>query len=522
MNQIASAVVSRRSLLQGAGALSVASMLGMSMSACSSDSSSGGKFTGNLTFLLPGTVPTGWQNVQSEINKRLKKDLGFTIQPQFISWADYGTQSLLRFTSGAKFDTALQARWLNMAQLASDKALVDVGSKVGSYKNLSATIDPKILESNHWGDALYGIPQVNSAARLHHFGIRQDLAEELGFGEINDFETLERFFYAVRQKKSGMIPLGLNTNSSKQTTFGPVTPILNAWAWENPNAFGWSFTGDSMLFAFAADAGTSGSSNPIPFWEQDGVRDALDRVRKYNQDGIINKDILNLDATAEQGLFTSGKTAATWAITDGTTSNYLTTLKKAVPTAAMANIAPLKGGLSAKPLQNFQADNFVVLNTHGQSNDSALALQDWASIKQNYDLISYGIEGTDWVAQGENGVEFKSSYNFPAFALSWRIPLFRSPSTMSETEKQIFDWSKDTDNFTLDPFAAFIPDVEPVKSENTQMTAVMTQYAKPLFAGVVDVDKGLDALKKAADRAGIDKLQAELAKQADAYAKAHQ
>ena len=59
----------------------------------------------------------------------------------------------------------------------------------------------------------------------------------------------------------------------------------------------------------------------------------------------------------------------------------------------------------------------------------------------------------------------------------------------------------------------------PVKNENTQLAAVMTQYCKPLFAGAVDVVQGLDNLKKACDRAGLAKVQAELAKQADAYLK---
>jgi putative aldouronate transport system substrate-binding protein len=42
----------------------------------------------------------------------------------------------------------------------------------------------------------------------------------------------------------------------------------------------------------------------------------------------------------------------------------------------------------------------------------------------------------------------------------------------------------------------------------------MTKYGNPLFIGAVDVDKGLDDLKKA-----LAKLQAEMAKQADAYLK---
>jgi len=53
----------------------------------------------------------------------------------------------------------------------------------------------------------------------------------------------------------------------------------------------------------------------------------------------------------------------------------------------------------------------------------------------------------------------------------------------------------------------------------SQVSAAMTQYGNPLWIGAVDVDKGLDALKKAVEKAGLADLQAELEKQANAYLK---
>jgi putative aldouronate transport system substrate-binding protein len=47
----------------------------------------------------------------------------------------------------------------------------------------------------------------------------------------------------------------------------------------------------------------------------------------------------------------------------------------------------------------------------------------------------------------------------------------------------------------------------------------MARFGQPLFAGAVDVDRGLSDLKKACENAGVTKVQAELAKQGDAYLK---
>jgi putative aldouronate transport system substrate-binding protein len=62
--------------------------------------------------------------------------------------------------------------------------------------------------------------------------------------------------------------------------------------------------------------------------------------------------------------------------------------------------------------------------------------------------------------------------------------------------------------------------VTPVREAAAAMNNVIIQHANPLFFGVVDVDGQLDQLKSAADAAGLDALQAEMEKQADAYLKA--
>jgi len=513
-----SPMLSRRGLLAAGGGLSVAALL-----AAAGCSDSGDKKSGDtLTLLLPGNAPEGWEAVLAEVNKKLKADLGFTIAPQFIAWSNYANQALLKFTAGENFDTALQARWLNMTQLVSSKAIVAVDDLLasGKYANLTGTLDAKLIEQNKWSGKLYGIPQVNSAARFHHFNIRQDLAEKYGFSEIADYQTLERYWYAIKQKEKDVIPLAVASNMPKLTVAFFPTGWLNESSWENPHTSVQSFTGTSMPFVMAADAKQTGSSRPVPFWEAPGMVDALRAVRRYYLDGIINHDALNTDSKTLQAQFEAGRYAARWAMTDGLSSQSVGPLTKAVPTARLANVMPLRGGLTSKPNQTFQADNFLVLNAKGQSNEKAMQLEDWVSIKANHDLVEYGIEGKDWKPVGSDKYEALTKYSsFPGFALSWRAKLELKIKDITESEDKIFTWAQNYDNFTVDTFARFIPDPEPVKRENTQITAAMTQYANPLFIGAVDVDKGLDNLKKALQSAGLDKLQAEMEKQADAYLK---
>ncbi|NDL57199.1 extracellular solute-binding protein [Phytoactinopolyspora mesophila] len=510
--------LSRRGFLGMSGSLGIAAAFGLSSCGNNSGSgSSGGGGGGTVTAILPSTTPTGWNAVLERVNEKLEADTGLTLRAEFINWSSYQEQTLLKFTAGESFDNALQALWLNMAQLQQDGALADLTDQLDNYENLSATLDSRLIESNSWDGQLWGIPQANSAGRCQHFAVRQDLADELGFSEITDYETLERFFYAVKEKDDGTIPFGAGSGSGYLNVMPVPAGMLNAASWEDPHTIARAFTGRGMYFVFARDAAETGSSRPVPFWEDEGALDALYRIRQYYEDGLINKDAINSDSDTIKSQWTAGKYAATWAMTDGLTSNDMPALTRSVPGAMLANVIPYTGGLGALPNQTFQADNLVVVNANGGNVENALTLQDWVSIQENHDLIEYGIEGTDWQPVGEDKFESLSDYEFPGYALCWRASLQRKSSYMTESEERVFSWAQDFDNFTVDPFASFIPQTEPVGREISAMESVISEFANPLYYGVVDVDDQLDKLKRAAENAGLNKLQAEMEKQADEH-----
>ncbi|HVX09131.1 ABC transporter substrate-binding protein [Humibacter sp.] len=504
------------------GFLAIASGTGASvaLAACtpSANSANGGKVSGSSSAIVSGTQPPGWHAVSDRLNSRLKKDLGVTLDIEFLSFSNYVQQTLLKFTGGAKFDTALEALWASLSQLEASHSIVNLAGKLTKYPHLKATLPQRLLDSNTTLDGLLpGVPQANSAARMQHFTIREDLAKSLGYSTIEDFSTLERYLYAV--KKRGVVPFGVSNSQNTELVFN----LYNEEYWSNPNAaaysFGASFSGTNFGFIFANDCVKTGRADPKPFWDDDSTIDTFRRMRRYYQDGILNADAINTDSATVTSRWASGAYGGVWAMTDGTSSNALSTLRKKVPEAAFANVMPLKGGLHAfKPYQTFQADNIVVINANGDL-DRALAIQDWLSVQANHDLLEYGIEGKDWKQLSRNRYRQLSEYTFPGYALCWRPSLEKRSEYMSATEESIFDWAQDFNNFTVSPFAKFIPNITPVKSAVAQMSSAMTQYLIPLSYGLVDVDSQLDKLKSAADAAGLELLQAEMSKQADAYLK---
>jgi putative aldouronate transport system substrate-binding protein len=514
MTALPNAGLSRRGFLAGAGATVAA----LALAACTPGGGGQGARSA-YTLLLPGDVPPQWDRIRDAVNTKLKADVGFEFKPEFINWKNYGAQSLLKFTAGEQFETALSARWLNIAQLIESNALMPLDSAIasGDYPNLTAAIDKSAFDANRWTDgSIYGIPAVNSAARIHHHVARGDLVDKYAGGSIDNFDVLEKFWYDVVQKEG--IPGYINRNTVFDV-LGAPTGGLYAQGWETPDVLPLYFSSDSLLFVPAKDAASAGSANAVPFWEYEPYVESLRRVRQYYQDGIINADRLNSDSSTLRALFDGGGAASTWGITDGQdTAGHLAQLEKAIPGASLVTLLPFRDGESAKPNQTFQADNLVVVNAQGASNEDALKLLDWVSIQENHDLLQYGVEGTDWKAVGDDAYEPTGDYNnFPGYALSWRIPLERKFSKMSETEDRWFEWSKVYENFTLDQFASFIPDLTEIENEHSQITAAIAEYGNPLWAGAVDVDEGLDNLKRAVDQAGLAKVQEELNTQADAY-----
>lgn len=515
---VSPASLSRRGFLTASG-VGLAGMLlaGCNEGAGSSPSASGGAFTGSLTNLLPGDTPTGWDGIYQAVNTKLKADLGFEFSPQFIAWANYRDQALLKFTAGDSFDSSLQARWLSLVQLVGDGALLPLNElwDSGDYPNLTGTIEAEYVELQKWSDGnLWGIPQINGAARLQHACIRSDLAS----GEITSFDQWEQYLYDVVQKNSGMVGFGLGSGSEYLFVCPGPTAVFHAECWDDPSHVLQLFSGGSVPFYFDVSAASSGSSNPIPFWELEGMVDTLARVYQYREDGITNADSLNIDNSQVNSLFTSGKIASRGANTDGLSSTVLGVLQGSVPGAELANVMPLTGGLSAhKPNQTFRADNYVVVPATSKNPEALFQLLDWLSIKENHDLLQYGVEGTDWKPVGDDKYEALTQYSFPGFALSWRAPLELRSNFMTDSESTIFDWAQSTDNFTTDTFARFIPDVSPVEQENSQVVQAMSTYGQPLFAGAVEPVKGLSDLQKALETAGLEKLQNELTTQADAY-----
>lgn len=518
--------LSRRSFLgKSAAAVGAVGAGGWVLAGCGGGSSSkgssksgggGGGGSTALTFLEPGDQPPGWQTVLSAVNKKLKKDKNLTFSVQWIGWSNYAQTELLKYTAGASFTGSLEATWLHIQKLAQDGSILPVETEItgGKYPNLQKLVNPKAISANSFDGHLWGVPETNNASTQLGFCIRQDLAAKYGMPDIEDYGDFEKFLYDVKQKNSSMIPYGQDN--------GYVTNALSLF-----NANHWGLPGDYLpialpnvqaLYAKTADV-QNGHATVVPLWEVPDAMDTIKRIRKYYQDGILNHDILSVDKNTIYSLFGQGKYAAAIGATDGLTTTQYGAVRKNVHGADLALILPMGKNRTVKPFSAFVVANNLSVNKKMGQLTQVMELQDWLSIKENHDLLEYGIEGKDWKSGPNDSYTALSSYVFPGYSLTWRPGLERTSTEMVASDKKWFTWSQDYNNFQLDPTAGFTLNQVPLKSQLAQLKAAYTKSSLPLFAGMVDTNKGISQLKRDYANASLDKIITETQNQLNAFLK---
>lgn len=458
-----------------------------------------------VTLLAPGSAPTGWATVLSAVNKKAQKDIGVTLKIQWIGWDSYADQTLLKTTSGDHFDGSLDAQWLHIQKFAKDGAIVALDDKLDHYPNLKASLPPAMLNSNKFYNKIYGIPLGINFSGFSGFLIRKDLRVKYGLAPLASYDDFLAFLYAVKKHETNITPFAQDGKGETQFQL-----YFNRMSFEHQPSTTMQLTG---TFTYITQ---DPHPRAIAFWDMDETLDSLIRTRQLYRDGIVNQDLVNVTRDDIYSLFQQGKFAATGVGTDGLVAAHYGAVTKNVPGAELELIFPY-AQQDVKPLTNFQFWNFLTINKKARNPDKLLAFADWVSIKENHDLLEYGIEGKDWKAVGNDEYTSLSQYSFPGYVLSWRPELERTPSDMLEIDRTWYNYAKDPAHFTAEVLIGFSFDPTAVTNQISQLNAAFTEKALPLMHGLVDPVQGLNDLKQTFNRAGFPQVQAEVQKQIDAF-----
>ncbi|WNS43561.1 DUF3502 domain-containing protein [Paenibacillus sp. MMS20-IR301] len=464
-----------------------------------SNSAGSPKETVELKAYFPGDKPAGFEDVLKAVNDKLKADnIGASLNINFLPWSDYGNSVSVKMSAGEEFDMYLDAPWLSMSQMIASGSIIALDDLVASRKELKESIPDQMWEANKFGGKIMGIPLGTVQGTLYGFVIRKDLREKYGMPELKTVADVEKFLYTVKEKETAIKPFVID---------GRKADKLPAMFKDTLNTSKDSYieTLVPMFYYSLADKKVVGA------WEDTSFDQSFERATKYYQDGILSKNIAQEQNA--QTLFNQGKYAATYYAADGVEGlKYLDALK--IEGAELEVVVPHDD--NSKPYSNYQQWNFLTIPKASKHAELVMDVANWLSVKENHDLMQYGVEGKDWEPVGDSSYKQLSGYVFPGFVLTWRPQLERTPDNMLAGDKEWVEKAGAAEFFTLSPITGFSFDAEQVKTEYAKTTPFFDSVFLPLSQGVLPADKGKAMLKDKILGVGGQKVIDEIQKQIDA------
>lgn len=457
-----------------------------------------------LKIYIPGDRPKKMNEVIAEAEKRMASTINAKLDITFIPWSDLDSKTSMALASGESIDLIFDAPWLHMNRMVSSDAYEPLDELLKQYgPNIISTRPQDMWDANKFEGKVYGIPLGISHYQIRGIYIRKDLREKYGLGKIKTFEDFNSYLYKVKENEKGMSPL---------TTMVDTDRITNAYKFNYDPAYDYKQE-IAQMFPFLYKKNNDGKIYNMLEEKDAGIWEGIQNMRKWYEDGIINKD--NLAVKNEQDLFMNGKTAAITIADVGVKQNIQDAVKKLGGEVEWLTLLDP----SQKYVSDFKQWNFISIPKTSKNKERSIMFLDWANQKENYDLLSYGIEGQDWEAVGKDGFKPLSA-DYPLFGYDWiwNPTLERYNSTLSEDDLKWWRWTKDSKNFIKSVDAGFTFNPDPVAQEVATLKA--NSFVYPILLGALDPNKGMEEFKTKLGNT-LKKVQDEYQKQLNAYMSKH-
>lgn len=484
-----------------------------------------------LNFYFWGDEPNQLQSVLNEFHNRTKDTLNITLKFSYTPMGDYVNKVNVKLSAGEAVDSVFDAQWMQMPAMIGKGSYVNLDQYFLSdkYPGLKKAFDEPYVKNNLMTDSkneshTYGIPFTRNYGAVGTIALRKDLRLKYGLPECKTLEDVEKFYDAVLQNEKGIIPFAPGGGFSwrfGESAFNKVMPwtgVSNNGL--NPNV---AIVDGKVLGVFSIVDDWTTAASP---YNSNEVRDSSELIaQKWYEKGYVEKDLINEKDPV--GMFKAGKAVSVATDTAGI-YDIIKGVQSAVPGAdvEMFILDPKirnfeKGALSTQ----FKAWNFACIPSTSKNVDRTMMFFDWLFADQaNHDLFEYGIEGTNWIADGTDkykipdGVDASKNYNLMGYELTWNPNYVRFPVDYPADALKIDQYQARTDSYFQDPLTGFSFNTEPVKSEITKVAQAYVDGTTPLMMGLQkDVPGAKAKILSKINNLGWQKIKDELAKQIQVF-----
>jgi len=460
---------------------------------------SGGKPT-ELTMYLLGEPPAGFESVEAEVNKKLAADLNAKVKFNFLSWGDWDTRYPLILNSGEAFDIIYTANWCffgEFKQKGGYLALNDLIAK--NAPKIAKSLNKDAIDQSSYKGNQYMVPAMSTDLNDNGYLIRGDLRKKYGTPAIKTVADLELYLDAIKKNEPQMIPFNAGFNDTG--LLNSMVMFENDWMPDN-------FMGS--VFYSLKDPKKTFSWYLTPEFEA-----FAKRMRTWNDKGFWSKNVLSNEGIARDS-FQLG-TGGMAIVNIMELNDVYRRVKSENPSWELEWY--VMGPDTTMTKTTYDGNGYAIGAKSKNPELSLKVLEKFIQDESYNDLLFYGIKGVNYNLDSEKRLikgsgDFYSGEDVSIWGLKNALFKKYAPDLFPNFISTLDSLMKKA---VTSPYALFTFDRTPVEAELAAISNVEDQYAKPVTWGLVDPTEGLKSLKDQLKIAGIDKVQAEFAKQSAAY-----
>ncbi len=448
--------------------------------------------------------------VLAEVNKKLEKDINTTLDLRGIPWTDAEKKYKLIFASGEDFDFCYSGAWIGFNQVATTNGYMPIDLEmVKKYApdTFAATSEDRWKQVTVKGN-IYGLPNINAKIKNVLTVFRGDVLKKYNISSISNRTDFINALLTVAKGEKDL--LAWNVGNAEQN--GRMRGILYGQAKNLRDVI----SGIPVLCVSLDDSGYK----IFKTYEDPDYLEYLKTTKQLADAGVWSKSAL-ANKDADENNFLAEKSAVYIADAFNTfdKNNATMVAKNPAYENAYFNINP---GYKKIP----EGGNMSMVSIHATSKHPERVMMMFNLFENNkeyFDLVTYGIAGTHYEAVGEDKYKPLAKFNDfgGGFTMAWgtnNSKLIRQDSSIPQAEIDEYNKSLAEDSIET-PLATFTFDDSKFKNEEAAITNIIETYMIPIELGLTDQQKGLATMADKLKAAGIDKLQAEVQAQLDAYVK---
>ena len=446
------------------------------------------KYT-ELLMYRKGEKPTNYTDLMAFINQRLQKELGASLQIQYLGWGEYDKKMSVITSSETNYDIAFASNYRTNAQKGIYYDLTTLAPKYAkeTYENLN----PYYIQGNTINGRLFALPTNANVYGQKRMAFEQELVERYQFdlSKVKELHDLEPFLSIIKEKEPHLIPI----NFGPETRVGQMDYVYN----------------DQIPLGI--DPSNYSFKIINPYQESEQMINDLTTMHRYYQKGYLNPNsaILENDiAVTEKGWFVRFPTQGPFDYGDMALSK-----KAGRPILSIPWSKPI--------IDNMQifVSNFVISSGSKHSEKALEVLNLINTDKELLTTMVYGLENQGWEKKENNRIRILPSYH-PSRAIggAWSVGDNQTIYLDEEvTLEQIQTREESIIEAEVSPLLGFSFDATAVTREMLAVSNIMNQYLAPLHSGTISPEKTLPILNEKLEEAGLSIVQKEMQKQFDFF-----